>query len=66
MIGPPDKYFKNELIKIMIPEKLRPVEKIMRTLGMGKLIDDLELAMNHAAEAAAPLALDFSKARSRK
>lgn len=61
LIGQPGGYLQNELIKILMPEKLRPVEKSMRMLGMGKPIDDLELAMNHAAEAAAPLALDFFK-----
>ena len=61
LIGRPDGFLKNDLIKILMPEKLRMVEKTMRTLGMGKPIDDFELSMNHAAEAAVPLASGFFK-----
>ena len=51
-----DGYFKNELIKILLPEKLKAVDKALHMLGMGKLVDDFVLSMNRAAEAAAPLA----------
>ena len=61
LIGRPDGFLKNEIIKILLPEKLKVVEKTMRTLGMGKPIDDLEVAMNRAAEAAVPLASGFFK-----
>ena len=61
LIGKPDGYLKNELIKILMPEKLRGVEKAMRMGGMGKPIDDFELSMNRAAESAAPLATKFFK-----
>lgn len=54
--GTIDGYFKNEAIKILMPEKLRLVEKGMRLAGMGHQVDDVILGMNRAAEAAAPKA----------
>jgi hypothetical protein len=55
----PDGFFRNELIKILLPEKLRNVEKGLRMVGGGKLVDDFVLGMNRAAEKAAPLAQDI-------
>jgi len=53
-VGVTDGYFANEAIKILMPEKLRPLEKGMRMLGKGPEIDSFVLAMNRAAEKAAP------------
>jgi hypothetical protein len=55
----PDGYFANTLIKILLPEKLKPVERGLRLVGGGKLIDDFVLGMNRAAEQAAPRAKDI-------
>ena len=55
----PDGYFANALIKILLPEKLRPVEKGLRMVGGSKLIDDFVLGMNRAAENAAPIGKDI-------
>src|SRR4051812_19007494 len=52
--GRPDGYFKNQAIKILVPDNLRTVSKGMRLMGMGAQVDDLELGMNRAAEQAAP------------
>ena len=54
--GRPDGYFKNEAIKILLPNSLQTVGKGMRMMGMGAQVDDLELSMNRAAEQAAPAA----------
>jgi len=54
--GRDDGYFMNEAIKILMPAKLRTVEKGLRMAGMGDKIDELVLSMNRAAESAAPLA----------
>ncbi|MCU1311171.1 MAG: hypothetical protein JWO20_2296 [Candidatus Angelobacter sp.] len=54
--GKPDGFFKNDTIKILMPEKLRTVEKGVRLMGGSKQIDDLVLGMNRAAEQAAPQA----------
>lgn len=52
-------YFSNELIKILLPEPIRKVERALRIAGMGGKLDELVLGMNRAAEAAAPLAKDI-------
>jgi hypothetical protein len=57
--GRVDGYFRNEAIKILMPEKLRPIEKGMRIAGFGPQVDELVLSMNRAAEKAAPLAKDI-------
>jgi uncharacterized protein DUF4197 len=54
--GHVDGYFKNLAIKILLPSYLQSLGKGMRMVGMGQQVDDLELAMNRAAEQAAPAA----------
>jgi hypothetical protein len=54
--GKPDGFLKNEAIKILLPEKLRTVAGGARMLGMGGRVDELEVAMNRAAEQASPKA----------
>jgi hypothetical protein len=49
-------YFGNQAIKILMPEKLKTLEKGVRMMGGGQQIDDFELSMNRAAESAAPAA----------
>ncbi|MCS6807070.1 MAG: DUF4197 domain-containing protein [Acidobacteriota bacterium] len=54
--GRVDGYFKNQAIKILLPEKLRKMEAALRFAGYGPQIDQLVLSMNRAAEQAAPRA----------
>ncbi len=54
LTGKTDGYFANQAIKILMPEKLRSVEKGLRTVGYGREVDNLVLSMNRAAERAAP------------
>jgi hypothetical protein len=56
LTGKPDGFFRNESIKILLPEKLHVVEKGLRLAGQGQLVDDFVLSMNRAAERAAPAA----------
>jgi hypothetical protein len=56
LTGRTDGYFKNEAIKILMPEKLKTVERGLRTVGYGPQLDELVLSMNRAAEQAAPAA----------
>lgn len=49
-----DGYFKNPDIKILLPEKIKNLEGILRGAGLGSQIDAFELSMNRAAEVAAP------------
>ena len=47
-------FLTNMNVKIPMPEKLRTVEKTLRTLKQEKLADDFVNTMNHAAEQAVP------------
>ncbi|RPJ74422.1 MAG: DUF4197 domain-containing protein, partial [Acidobacteria bacterium] len=48
-----DGFFRDEAIKILMPERLRRVETGLRAVGYGPQVDDFILAMNRAAERAA-------------
>ncbi len=54
--GRVDGYFKSEAIKILMPEKMRTLEKGLRAAGQGPKVDEFVLSMNRAAERAAPAA----------
>lgn len=45
-----DGFFKNELVKIMLPEELQKVDKTLRDLGLSKLADEGLKVLNRAAE----------------
>jgi uncharacterized protein DUF4197 len=48
-----DGFFKDAVIKILMPEEAKKVEKKLRNLGMGKQVDNAILSMNRGAEDAA-------------
>ena len=48
-----DGFFKDAVIKILMPAEAVKVEKTLRNLGMGKQVDNAILSMNRAAEDAA-------------
>ncbi|HLU88681.1 MAG TPA: DUF4197 domain-containing protein [Cyclobacteriaceae bacterium] len=48
-----DGFFKNELIRIALPEEFRQVENTMRQFGLGAQVDRVLLAINRGAENAA-------------
>jgi hypothetical protein len=54
LAGRLDGYFMNEAIKILMPEKLKTMEKGLRAIGYGPKVDEFILSMNRAAERAAP------------
>ena len=56
LTGATDGYFKNQAIKILMPEQLRSLESGLRTVGLGSQVDSFVLNMNRAAERAAPAA----------
>lgn len=60
-----DGFFKDAAIKILMPPEAQKAEKKLRSLGMGKLVDDAILSMNRAAEdaskSAAPIFIDAIK-----
>jgi enolase len=47
-----DGFNKNDLIRIPFPESARKMETSLRKVGMGKKVDEFEVALNRAAEEA--------------
>ena len=45
-----DGFYKNEAVKILMPEELAKLDKTLRRMGLSKLADEGILAMNRAAE----------------
>lgn len=60
-----DGFFKDAAIKILMPAEAQKVEQKLRSLGMGKQVDNAILSMNRAAEdaaqAAAPIFINAIK-----
>jgi len=60
-----DGFFKDAAIKILMPPEALKAEKKLRSIGMGKLVDDAILSMNRAAEdaskSAAPIFINAVK-----
>lgn len=48
-----DGFFKNELIKIVVPPEAQKVAETLRKLGLGSEVDKFTLSLNRAAEDAA-------------
>jgi len=49
----PMAFFKNAVIKILLPKEAQQVEATLRSVGMGSIVDKAILSMNRAAEDAA-------------
>jgi len=45
-----DGFFKNDLVKISLPEELQKVDKALRNIGLGNLADEGLKVLNRAAE----------------
>jgi hypothetical protein len=45
-----DGFFKNQLVKILLPEELKKVDKALRDIGLGNLADEGLKVLNRAAE----------------
>ncbi len=45
-----DGFYKNELVKILLPEELKKVDKALRNIGLNSLADEGLKMMNRAAE----------------
>ena len=45
-----DGFYKNELVKILLPEELQKVDKALRDIGLSSIADDGIKALNRAAE----------------
>jgi len=55
-LGKEDGFFRDQAVKIFVPEKIRRLADLARQLGAGKKVDAFELSMNRAAEKAVPVA----------
>ena len=51
-------FLQNVQVRIPLPERLRNVERALRTLGQDQLVNEFERAMNRAAEKAVPEAVE--------
>ncbi len=60
-----DGFFKDAVVKILMPPEAQKVEKTLRSAGLGDLVDKAILSMNRAAEdaskSAAPIFVDAVK-----
>lgn len=55
-LGVENGFMNNDKVKIKLPAKFDKARAILKMAGQSKKIDDLEVSMNRAAEAAVPLA----------
>jgi hypothetical protein len=53
-LGRPDGFLGNAALRIPLPEALKRPAKLLRATGQGRRVDELETAINRAAEAAVP------------
>jgi hypothetical protein len=56
LLGRPDGFLANPKVRIPLPSFLADAAKFLRAMGRGKQVEELEVAMNRAAESAVPLA----------
>jgi hypothetical protein len=56
LLGRTDGFLANPQVHIPLPKALLDAAKLLRSLGMGQQLDDLELSLNRAAESAVPMA----------
>lgn len=60
-----DGFYKNEIVKILLPEELQKVDKALRDIGLGNLADEGLKILNRAAEdavsTATPIFVDAVK-----
>jgi len=57
-LGQNNGFLGNDKVRIPLPGYLQDVANLLRNFGQGEQIDELIASMNHAAEAAVPLARD--------
>lgn len=55
-LGTENGFLNNEKVKIKLPPKIEKVRGILKLAGQSKKLDELEISMNRAAEAAVPMA----------
>lgn len=56
LLGVPDGFLANPRVRIPLPGALQDASKLLKALGQRQQVEDLEVAMNRAAERAVPMA----------
>jgi len=56
LLGVRDGFLGNPQVRIPLPKTLQDASKLLKALGQGKQVEELEVAINRAAENAVPLA----------
>ena len=59
LLGQPNGFLGNDKVRIPLPSYLDRPARLLRSFGQGARLDELIVAMNHAAETAVPLARDM-------
>jgi hypothetical protein len=59
LLGRPGGFLDNPKVRIPLPGFLDDAAKLLKAMGQRKRVEELEVAMNRAAEAAVPLAKDL-------
>jgi len=59
VLGKKDGFFKDQSVKIPMPEKLKQVDKLLRNTGQKKLADQFIETMNRAAEKSVTATIDI-------
>jgi hypothetical protein len=54
LLGRPDGFWGNELVRIPLPDWIRRGESALKLLGRGRDVDELKVGINRAAEQAVP------------
>jgi hypothetical protein len=49
-LGTTDGFYKNDTVKIIMPDLIKPIDEKLRKMGMGALMDEGLLLLNRAAE----------------
>lgn len=60
-LGQVDGFLGNDKVRIPLPSVLEQAAPLLKTLGRGKQLEELQTTMNRAAEQAVPLALPLLK-----
>lgn len=55
-LGRPDGFFRDEAVKILVPDRIEDLADLARKAGQGARVDAFEESMNRAAEKAVPAA----------
>lgn len=59
LLGRPDGFLNNPRVRIPLPGFLSDAARLLKAMGQGRQVEELEVAMNRAAESAVPLAKDL-------